>query len=489
MMCSPRSLLWGSATIIASAALASPSVVSAFQLPALSHNNILRRPATIIIRSTSFSSSKLSAYVNVDEKCPRDVRTMEEWAAACGVQRSEGFQLMTTTDSGGGQQPDVSVMTNANVPANSPLLFVPNEMILTGTKSYQELSNDPTIVRAAEQIAASAASAPPTIDGHNDVVSFYLFLKILKEYELGEASPWYPWLNSLPRYYCNGASMTDFCFGCLPPYAAQQALNEKQRLKRFQLALNDVSIISENIKRNLDITKWAYNVVHTRIQKFGDDDYCLVPLADYFNHGGAAETVEAYMSFDENGNCCMYSTRDVPAGRPLNICYGDPTNPSKMLAKYGFLDESSPGTFCKIIPDDGETSPEMINLGYPSRTLFYNDGSISSEVWDMVLYQELGKKVGQNEQKAFYQAHISGDDATKQSYFQHEPFAQMARYAIVQHVAYILNELDELEVGLETQMTMGQDAKRHPRLPLLMRHNEFVKNIFERVQQNLNQTY
>ena len=53
----------------------------------------------------------------------------------------------------------------------------------------------------------------------------------------------------------------------------------------------------------------------------------------------------------------------------------------------------------------------------------------------------------------------------------------------------IINELDDLEVGLKTQMSMGQDAKRHPRLPLLMNHNEFVKHTFELVELNLNQMF
>lgn len=48
---------------------------------------------------------------------------------------------------------------------------------------------------------------------------FRLMVKILAEYDAGQDSPFYPWLNSLPKQFYNGVSMTDACFACLPPYA------------------------------------------------------------------------------------------------------------------------------------------------------------------------------------------------------------------------------------------------------------------------------
>ena len=111
--------------------------------------------------------------------------------------------------------------------------------------------------------------------------------------------------------------MTDFCFGCLPPYAAQQALAEKNKLKRFELALNDVGVLGDETRRNSDLVKWAFNVVQTRYQETPGGDYCLVPLADYFNHGGTE--ANAVVTYDDGGNCYVYSTRDVPAGQPLRV--------------------------------------------------------------------------------------------------------------------------------------------------------------------------
>ena len=73
--------------------------------------------------------------------------------------------------------------------------------------------------------------------------------------------------------------MTEFCFGCLPPYAATQARDEKKRLKRFELALKKTAFLSDESKGNSELTKWAFNVVHTRYQEMPSGDVALIPMA------------------------------------------------------------------------------------------------------------------------------------------------------------------------------------------------------------------
>ena len=206
----------------------------------------------------------------------------------------------------------------------------------------------------------------------------------------------------------------------------------------------------------------------------------LVPMVDYLNHG-AEPNVD--ISYDGEGNCYVYSLRDVGTGEPLVFSYGDSTNPSNLLARYGFLDESSSATFCKYVIEN--PTGEMFDLGYPSSMYFYNDGSISNEVWDVLLYELL--KVSPEEQQYFYQAHVSGDEGTKASY--HDQYFAQTYKSISSHVDYILNELEELGIGLETQIAQGQDKTRHPRLPLIQRHNAFVKATFDNVRQNLDNMY
>ena len=133
--------------------------------------------------------------------------------------------------------------------------------------------------------------------------------------------------------------MTDFCFSCLPPYAAKQAQAEKSRLKRFQLALDEVLFLSDETKANSALTEWAFNVVQTRYQENAGGDYCLIPMADYFNHAMGGTNIDVYLSFDDNGNCYANAIQDLATGQPLRILYGDPTNPSQ-VSKILFCSKS-----------------------------------------------------------------------------------------------------------------------------------------------------
>jgi hypothetical protein len=109
----------------------------------------------------------------------------------------------------------------------------------------------------------------------------------------------------------------------------------------------------------------------------GDYDLRIVPLADYFNHG--SEYTEIDSRYDEYGNYHATSSYDVPAGSPLRVRYADPRNPSHLLARYGFLDETCPATYCKLLPPT--VNRDMLDLGYShDRMLFYRSGEVADEV-------------------------------------------------------------------------------------------------------------
>ena len=123
----------------------------------------------------------------------RDVGTMDEWAAAYGVQKVDGLEY--TSEDG----EDISIVTTADIAAGSPVLYVPANLVLGSSEARQEL--DCPSLQAAEALLDSLG-----VGGHG--AQFVLFLKILTEYEKGDESPWFPWLNAMPRAYYNGASMT-----------------------------------------------------------------------------------------------------------------------------------------------------------------------------------------------------------------------------------------------------------------------------------------
>jgi len=117
-------------------------------------------------------------------------------------------------------------------------------------------------------------------------------------------------------------------------------------------------------------------------------------------------------------------------------------------------------------------------MGYDhSRMLFYKDtGDVSEEVWDVLLYQNLGAQAKSNPemlqvQQAFYQAHMNGDYETKQAI--HNQYFAETSAALRDHVDSFLEKLDSLSAKAE-----GKNISDHPRLPLILRHNEFVKETF-----------
>ena len=73
---------------------------------------------------------------------------------------------------------------------------------------------------------------------------------------------------------------------------------------------------------------------------------------------------------------------------------------------------------------------------------------------------------------------MSNDGTTKQSY--HQQFSDKIYSKLQKHVDYLVNELDEL-----SENHWRRDRDRHPRLPLILAHNEFVKETFLRVQDNI----
>ena len=135
-----------------------------------------------------------------------------------------------------------------------------------------------------------------------------------------------------------------------------------------------------------------------------------------FNHDSAGPEIQ--IQFDDYGNCYAMSTRDLAAGSPLRISYtSDPTNPSFLFARYGFVDESASATFCKIMISNPRQ--QLVDMGYAhNRMLFFkNTGCVSAEVWDVLLYRLLGDTDKQGQQ-LFYDAHKTGDYETKQSIHQ-----------------------------------------------------------------------
>jgi hypothetical protein len=398
--------------------------------------------------------------VSIDREAPRDILSFQEWAGACGVQAEQGFCLMEHDVDG---NEDWYAATGTGATAGSRVLYVPNEMILSSARIAQDYAGyvEPSLEVLEER-------------GMRHLFpQFYLFLKVLVEIEQGQDSPYFPWLNSLPRRYNTAASMDDFCLECLPPFIKSLCHVKRNQLAVFKDALRAFEYVSPDAKANDDLAVFAFNVVFTRAWSKGPDDYHIVPVACYMNHACPANV---RVSYDADQNCEVTVLDDVGPGEGLCISYGQSTNPSWFMANYGFLNDEAPATFCKILAP--RPSQELIDVGYSTdRMLFYTEtGLITEEVWDVVLYSRLERKPElEADRRAFHQAHMMGDQQTKAAI--HQKHMPETSRALQRHVNGVLAEVADLQVKMN-----AFDYSNHPRLPLIRKHNDMVMSTFMKVK-------
>ena len=215
------------------------------------------------------------------EMAPRNVPQLESWAIESGIQKIDGLELYTEDGL------DYQYITTADIPSGTTLMYIPAGVCLSSSMVAQELN-----AMSPTGGVAAAVDKLNKIGGQNSVADFYLFLKLLVEYEAQENSPYYAWLDSLPRLYYNAVSMTDFCYECLPPLVFSLSRLEKVKFDNFRQVLAKVDIVSDYVKSNEEVLKWAFNVVYTRAYADKDgqgSDVTITPLGDMFNHGTETE--------------------------------------------------------------------------------------------------------------------------------------------------------------------------------------------------------
>lgn len=460
-------------------ASASVSSVSAFS-PIQRHDRIIgtsaasastskKLAASTFYDGSTASSGNANAAGLIDiseynELEQRDVYSMEEWAAQCGAQKLPGIELYSTTttthSSSSSSSLDWSLFTRSFIPAASTVLYVPSRMVLN--------SDDVADEYGGQLEAAENALAEMDREAAKRLPLFRLLIKILAEYERGRESEFYSWLNSLPRQFYNGVAMTDACFECLPPYAAILSINERNTYSRFLNALRQGFVpLSDEIVENDQIVKWAYNVALTRFHEVWEPTHqkLIAPMADMMNHS-AEPNVE--ITFDAEGNCIVQSLCDIQPESALTVSLGDPTNPTTLFAKYGFLSNDCQTIFCKAI----HLEPQIKELGYEYRDLLFGTetGEISPKVWDTFLYAMLQMN-DPAAAEGFYAACTSNDDGTKQEYHNH--YFQYTLDALKNHVHSILQDVDQLTMKAQTY-----DLATHPRVPVIVAHNNLVRETF-----------
>eukprot|EP00756_Hemistasia_phaeocysticola_P012940 Hpha_TRINITY_DN15240_c0_g1::TRINITY_DN15240_c0_g1_i1::g.66110::m.66110 len=129
--------------------------------------------------------------------------------------------------------------------------------------------------------------------------------------------------------------------------------------------------------------KWAYGIVGTRaIQQEGE--VFLVPLMDMLNHdSGEGKGTEIVLT---SRGIELRTQGPVSAGSELFLNYGSHLSPSKLLAFYGFADESFSSVFSHIsLP--ASVGPPFAELGCLDQKQLWiaKDGTVSPKVLECVL--------------------------------------------------------------------------------------------------------
>mmetsp|Transcript_1053 Transcript_1053/g.2243 ORF Transcript_1053/g.2243 Transcript_1053/m.2243 type:complete len:539 (-) Transcript_1053:37-1653(-) len=418
----------------------------------------------------SLAPSVAESAVDLSEYAPRNIIGFKYWASTMGIEKNDCFKLEEQDK----KQREIYAMTTRSTEAGTAVLYVPEHLILSSSKAMAELRTD-GMAEAEEYLASVGAES--------QLREYYLMLKVLLEYQKGSDSEWHKWLDALPRYYSNAVAMTEFCLTCLPPLMKKLAVEERDAQKLLSYdSIQSVPFLADDIKEGFprDMVTWAYQIVYTRSVETEDGDLKIIPMGDFFDH--ASDYAEIVPQYDEAGNYYAVTAYDVPAGKKLRYIYSNPRNPSHLLARYGFIDEICPATYCKLLPPT--VNEEMIELGYSQeKMLFYRSGEVADEVWDIFLYTHLSS-VSLEDQQLLMQAHRTGDAATKLAL--HDKYYHATSAALLDHVDGFIEDIDRL---IKKAQTIGVDdvdsiyiRNEHPRLPLIHKHNLFLRETFQNVR-------
>ena len=188
-------------------------------------------------------------------------------------------------------------------------------------------------------------------------------------------------------------------------------------------------------------------------------------MADMINHSAEPN---AEISFDTENNCYVTAIADVYAGSSLSVSLGDPTDPTPIFAKYGFLPTGCNTIFCKAI----HLETQINELGYEfNQLLFQSDtGEVYPAVWDIFLLKIL-QDYDADLASQFTMSCHNNDEATKETF--HNNYFAYTLEALREHVYSILNDVDQM-----TMMAQSYDLETHPSVPVIVAHNDLVRSTF-----------
>lgn len=400
----------------------------------------------------------------------RQISGLETWASENGIIMENGFELTQTSKDG----QDWNVQLSTSACEGSRILHIPSQLILSGARIMDELSESDGFQDAVSYVKQR--------NFDDELPQFFLWIKLLQEFEKGEASMWYHWIQSLPRRFDMALYYDHVEMECLPPYAWSLAKLQQLHLEVFSIALGRMSsVVHERTRNDSKLLCWALAVVFTRCwghENRATGETChIAPVGDMLNHANLATTVLLY---DNEDNCNIIVKGDIEEGHPLSLSYGRTTNPSRFLVLYGFVDTSQTEIFSQILVTN--PSQKHIDLGYDVAKMVFStqDGSIAESIYDVTLFSILEQVA--DLQTIFHEAHVRGDKETV-SVLRSQYLLEIS-IVLKKHVDGKLAEIANLLQKMD-EMYTETICQEHPRLPMIYEHNKFLYFTFAKVKSRL----
>lgn len=446
----------------------------------------------------------------------RNIGSFQSWCDQVGIKYSSQYIDFYISDS----DDDCTVQLQHDAIAGTVIGIIPSHLLFS-SKSIEIEFNDIMNNNENNNTFQLALNYLHERGFTNQISQFYIFIKLLIEYQRKEESIWYLYIQSLPQTFYTSINMNDNEINhLLPPMAYAIATTWKLQYDAFQYAIqllpdhfeiynNNITSTStttislSNIKHDIELLKWAYNVVFTRCWSYRDDTMNmketttkqnneidennnmrnnttttmihnnnnnrqqridLVPFGDMFNHVCNDEEKNIEISYNTNNDCIVTLTKNTKANTSLLFSYGKETNSYHFLTIFGFVDMNQQELLCEIQLSTTTTSTTLDETNHktnkeqqqqqqqiykdmyfydPSKMVFRtNDGAIGMVVWDYILYTLLDQNDMLDVKEQFYQAHLHNDTITKSSI--HTQYHLETCILLKRHVDRTIQEMKHL---------------------------------------------
>mmetsp|Transcript_18259 Transcript_18259/g.52227 ORF Transcript_18259/g.52227 Transcript_18259/m.52227 type:complete len:507 (+) Transcript_18259:52-1572(+) len=409
------------------------------------------------------------------------------WSDDNGIVRGKGISVAANSKNVGG---GVGIRINRPGKAGDEVMSIPRNVVVSSQDALSSLTTEEV------DIVTNTLKS----DGLDTYASeFFLMLRLLQEVAAykGRADrqgggTLGPWLDSLPTEFDMGIYFDDLERSYLPQLASKLLDLQERQLAAFRKACDALADHDgkhatlfetdddSKCAADGDTVKWAFSIVFSRSWRSpsNSEDARMVPLADNFNHGEEANVIVEEPEGDSGVTRVVLKNDDVERGTELKLSYGPGYDPSRFLIIFGFFDETVREVFCGVAFTD--PSEELVRLGASDRSsmIYRDDGAISNAVWDSTLYVTLAQKP--DEQRAFYEARINDDAELFQAL--HRKYRLEIALSLKNHAEAVL----QTEYLVPTDQELSKiNVKEHPQLPMILKHNRFMRKVFGNVKDRL----